>query len=793
RLRLFKEPWKGLGYQLDNVFGGLVLVLIASGSFAPYRGLAILNCLLVIVYIIALYFFRNCLVPKASHIRRLWIGFVLVSTLSSLVALWLWSPTPDMWLSDNFHAAIRNRFPLGHHNFSGGYFALTLPMAVAFTVAHQGWRRYFGIMASLSLAIALYSSGSRGAWLASSIAFLISLGIAFWQSQGQQRRKLSVLGFIFVCLIIMLFLSNPRIRSIFDLSQHGPTFDRILMVRAAGNILRHRTLVGVGPGNMTHVYNLYRPIESGAGLEMAQQLHNLPVHIAGELGFLGLLIYGWLLFFVFRLWCRLKRVVVDSKEQWLLNGIGVSSLSYLISSLTDYQLENIPISVALTCLLLLLILQADYVTSKDSLSVSQYISVPIRRFMSLVVTGILILQFSVWGTIAAAIYFSHSAIEKANNGQLIEAEAAFNKAARINPWDPTPNALMAQLMYDLSRVAPNLEDRHRLTQQTIRYYLNALVAAPNDAWFNNNLALLYLEAGDPARAETYATRTVALYPRNYNYIYYTLGLTYLAQSKVEAAIDALALELLMSPDFITMQIWNRPPFLALQPLVLEKAFSYYEYILEAMPPGHRYADRLYEQSLLIRWWAEGTLPESVQWSRLRQIVQNVIKAETQPNVVLMSINQQLEDNLNTEAFLGLMLLRAWLKPELYLEKYFESGDFSEEEMANVQSDILEKRVLKDWLAASIGEPIERKRESLSLAYRNASANGITSILRPEAIEYSILPSQVLQLFVAMPRDLPILDESMESIRSEHLNLVHSTRNGFKLAPLELSPIQWDRD
>ena len=790
RLRQFQQPFQSLGYGFDRILVTLILVLLLSSSLSTFRGLALANCLLVFAYIIALYLFRNRLSPKWSC--QLWTGFVVVSAMSSLVALIMWQPTPDMWLSDSFHTAIRNRAPLGHHNFSGGYFSLTLPVAIAFALAHSGWRRWVGAIAGLSLAIALYSSGSRGAWLGTSLTVFVSLGFALWQSHGKQRWKLMTVGGVAICAIVLLFLSNPRIRTL-DIHRQGPTLDRILMVKAAGNILRHKPLLGVGPGNMAHVYNLYRPIESGAGLEMAQQLHNLPAHLAGELGLAGLAIYGWLLFAVFRLWRQLKQLASDPADQWLLNGIGLGSLSYALASLTDYQLENIPISAALSCLLLLLLLKADQLRDEQDSQLAiagSSFSVPVRRVLSLFVLGVLGLQLSVWLATSTALYSNHLAIEKANDSQLAEVEADFDRAAKLNPWDPTPSALMAQLFYDVSRVAPNPQDRRLLTQQSIRQYLNAHAASPNDAWFNNNLALLYLESGDLIRAEAYAERTVALYPRTYNYTYYTLGLTYLAQAKIDQAIDAFALELLSIPDFITMKVWDSAPFTALQPRVLESAMEHYERVLDLLAPDHRYADYLYEQSLLIRWWVEGVLPEAVSWSRLRPIVQAVIQAESQPDTALMIVEQALEETPDID---GLELFRAWLVPEVYLEQYLQTADLPEPEMTAIRADVLEKRVLKDWLSASTGTPSDRKRGSLSLAYRNISANGVNSMLRPDAISYSVLPNQVLQLFVAMPRDLPVLDEVMESIRVDRLDLVHPTRSGFRLPALDLPSDEVSRD
>ncbi len=84
--------------------------------------------------------------------------------------------------------------------------------------------------------------------------------------------------------------SNPRIRTWFSADgfvPDGPTLDRWFMARLAVNILRDRPWVGVGPGVMSRVSNLYRPIETGAGLDHIQQLHSTPTQLAGELGLVG--------------------------------------------------------------------------------------------------------------------------------------------------------------------------------------------------------------------------------------------------------------------------------------------------------------------------------------------------------------------------------------------------------------------------------------------------------------------------------------------------------------------------
>ncbi|NJO94049.1 MAG: hypothetical protein HC820_06240 [Hydrococcus sp. RM1_1_31] len=110
---------------------------------------------------------------------------------------------------------------------------------------------------------------------------------------------------------------------------------------------------------MARVYNLYRPIEVGASAAELQQLHNTPMQILGELGLVGFAAFLFSIGCLLRLWWRLYRRLSKPNERYLLYGIGGSWLAYAVSSLTDYQLENISISSTLVVLIVLLIGLAD--------------------------------------------------------------------------------------------------------------------------------------------------------------------------------------------------------------------------------------------------------------------------------------------------------------------------------------------------------------------------------------------------------------------------------------------------
>ena len=83
------------------------------------------------------------------------------------------------------------------------------------------------------------------------------------------------------------------------------------MWRTGLNILRDRPLTGAGPGNMSRLYNLYRPIEVGAGAAHIQQLHGTPPHLLAELGLIGGAAIAFLLVQLIRLGWQIQKTTDD--------------------------------------------------------------------------------------------------------------------------------------------------------------------------------------------------------------------------------------------------------------------------------------------------------------------------------------------------------------------------------------------------------------------------------------------------------------------------------------------------
>jgi putative inorganic carbon (HCO3(-)) transporter len=305
RLRQFERPFRPLGYGWDGVMVATVLGLGLSAWGAPFKAIALWQLAWVLAYGLLLYGLRNGLGTGWLTATNLWRAVAMAAGVSAAISLSFWRPTLGMWAAGNFAAAIRNAQPLGHHNFVGGYFALTLPLVVSLAVAERQWRRWLAAIAAVLVLMALYVSGSRGA----ALGFVAWVGVSvisrFWrQPTGRYQRWVGVgiLG-----LAIAALVSNPRVRTLLQglmgggdsllqiAGGDGPLVDRIFMAQAGFNLFQAHPLLGGGLGNISRLFNLYRPLEMGAGLDHVQQLHNTPIHLLGELGLVGIGLYlAWL-------------------------------------------------------------------------------------------------------------------------------------------------------------------------------------------------------------------------------------------------------------------------------------------------------------------------------------------------------------------------------------------------------------------------------------------------------------------------------------------------------------------
>ncbi len=798
RLRQGERPVYPLGHGLDGAIALTLAMVALSASQAPSPGAAWSQFTLALPYALLAYSLRQALKEGTLLPQTLLQGVALVAMGSAVISLSQWRPTPEMWLGGNFATALRNPHPLGHHNFVGGYFGLTLPWAIAQTLQTPGrWRWFWGV-GSGGIAMALFVSGSRGAALGAVGAGIVAAGgflLAKSPAQSPAVRlgqRLAALGG--VALLGIAALANPRTRdslwalvggggSQVELSQvDGPLVDRLFMAQTGWNLVGHRPLWGAGPGNMARLFNHYRPLEMGAGLDHVQQLHNTPIHLLGELGWPGLLLYGLWLALVGRLvwqgWhhCPQQRVGIGA--------IALGFLAYGLSSLTDYQLENIPITLTLLAGVILLVALGPDPTPP--------LGATPQRTSSLGVLMAIALVLPAWVRLDGALWLNHAALRAIERTDLVTAQYRWEQATTLLPWDPTAPALAAQTLLDVEGFLPGFSRPPDLAPQILANLKAAYIAAPEDVYFNHNLAVRLLPL-DPMLAKPFAQRVVQLLPRTRNHPYILLGQVYLGMGDTEAAITAFALEELISPGFTARPHWQEAPYLSLLPAVVDKAIAIHTALLERLPPDHPHRNLLYEQTQLLRWWhqrpllpLEGAGQRPGGDHRLSPLALALLQGEHNPELALVTLAQGL-GSASEEEQAGLRLLQAWFDPDTYLESYLASVAEDRLDADTAQTlgqHIRDHRTLRPWLQ-SLREPSEpRQRRGLAFAYRNWEANRIDRILFPLPLERYTLVA-LLPVFQSWPREFPALDQQVEAIKAAELGLVHPTRNGYRLPEPDL--------
>lgn len=766
-----KLPFKPLGYGLDWGVGLIIVALILSAIFSQFQQVAFWNVSIALCYGILIYVLRNWLEQGGLTIARLWVAFPIIGVVNSIISLITWR--------QNFSEDDpRNGLPLGHPNFVAGYILLVLPLTFFWSLSRQGWQKIAGLSASFLMLTVLYSTSSRGGFLGFLILLLVGVGFFIACSQGSQRRNRIIAVILSLIIIISIALSNPRVQqlikitsptansSVVEVKIDGESEDRLLMWRGGLGILKTHPFLGRGPGNMSRVYDLYRPLEAGLSMNHLQQLHNTPMQILGELGLLGLSAYGFLIGCLGYLWYRLYQVLSELQERYLLYGIGGGLLAYGVASLTDYQLENIGLSSTLVVLVILLIGLAD----AHQLTQVKPIASSLRRWLRFGGIIALILVIFLWFPVTYAMYLSSESEQSFQAGKVTEAYEKASLASDIVPWDPIYNLLAGFQTLKLRETVQEKDLHKELTELALKHLQKVVDNAPNDATFNQVLGMLYRDSNQDDQAIIYFSRAVQLFPRSPLYSYYLLGREYLNQQQPEKAITALALEGLINPRFLTVNLWNQAPLSNVKDAVAQKNLKLLSELLAKISSNDSNYNQIYEQSIFLQWWYEKPVV-NVEKDRLSSIVKALLLVEESPESALEIINTHLKDSPNSNS---LLLLRAWIDPPKYLLDYFRANpDFTEKYRQLIQESIIQNRKIRNWLSSLVTQP-KYQKNAIALTYRNYQGRAVADIPLPPEIDNNLIINQ-LGLLPPFPRTFPVLDQLINQVKTEELNLPHPNK------------------
>ena len=238
------------------------------------------------------------MVPMAARLCR---GERAMTTLSVIIAFGAVGAIIGVIQATMFGYDNLNKRPEGsltlYMTFSG--IVMLVLCATVARLLFYSQQRIWPAVAVPALAIALALTLTRNAWLGAAAGIGLLLGI--------QRKMLLVALALLGLAIIALGPQSLRDRALSSFTGNDPaTRDRLAMLQMAPKIVADHPLTGVGPDQITRVYEQYRP--PTAVNQNNPHLHNVPLQIAAERGIPALLF--WLAFIVLAardLWVQTQR------------------------------------------------------------------------------------------------------------------------------------------------------------------------------------------------------------------------------------------------------------------------------------------------------------------------------------------------------------------------------------------------------------------------------------------------------------------------------------------------------
>ena len=786
---------QGLGNGLDWVTGLTVIGLIVSTSFAEFPNQARWYSWSVLGFLAALYALNDWLTTPERRYRLL-LGQGYLNLTFIVLSLSLWTSQtllPELArlrqlrqerldLTFDFSVLeLRNWAPIGHQNYVAGYLMLALPLLIGLSILQTGWRRWLWI-SGLGLGLVdLYTTSSRGGWLG-----LVVLGMAAFSVlllRGSLPRYWRQLGGAGILVILIgLMLASNRLRSTF-ITLSNSLINPALNDQAEGE-LAYRTITaatgwsmgsqhpwsGMGPGSVPLLYQQYRPAWAGREAELAYQLHSTPAQVWAELGvwgivpllaLIGLLIY--LRWKVLRIISRQPNILPSSDK--VLNGSLYSGLlAYGVISLTDYQLDNICISGTLVIFLAVLLSTFRQVFST--------LERP-KRFEGKGVRGLgwvglgLLLAATLWiAPIHWAWHLSSQGFIALNRQDIKLFTQRLSQAHKLAPWEPYYPYQLGWNLANLGLKATNPQQRQELIENGIIGFKQGILASPYQEFGHSNLGWLLL-GSDPQAATQAFARSAQLMAAKRG-VFYGLGLSLLVQGQMDLAVEAMTLESLRDPLWITSPIWKVPQLQPIYTRMLSKmAFRYHE-LLQKYPDPGAFNTYLHQSQGGMHWW-QGEL--GVAHSDLESYGTEISKF-----ILRLSEHQPIpthEISLNSSA--ASLMLDAWLnpaqRPNLLRQSWLTATQTlpSPEMMQQLLTGMAKSATFDQWLKQNAPvQQYRRQRAGFGVLNRHIDGPAPIDFLR---VADNVAMTSFFSELLPSPFYNPTLDRALQEWRESLLKRV----------------------
>ena len=674
-----------LGGGLDWLLGVVIVALLISTIASEFPHQAAWYSLAAVSGVAAFYALYSVLSsPKRWEKLLRFQGLIaIVFSLESL-GLWLsqiyfpeWKRLRELKINEGIilgfdfkNLDLQNWQPLGHQNYVAGYLVLTLPVLVGLSLLEKGRKRWLWGMGVLVGLIDLYTTSSRGGWLA--IVFVI-LGIFLWVSHSYPWRLRLAVGVGISTLCLGMIFSNDRLRSFFLALLNGDFDQGQLTYRWITNAIGWKMglshpWTGLGLGSVPIVYQQYRPLWAGQEAELQYQLHSTPAQLWAELGVLGIaipLVLMGLIYYRIYCWYQDHQYIFSRKDRIIVGSLMAGVMGYGVMSLTDYQLDNIAISG--TLILYLAVLWRIVFISSTSYQANSQVDSKVHfsrhKILSLATIGFGI-SVGLWLIpIHRAWSIAQDGFNALGADQIDRFVEQVSVASRLDPWEPYYPFQLAWNLGELSLKSQDASENKQLRTEAIQWFERANTLSPYQEFGYSNLGWLFLQDSNPSQAIESFQRSSQLVPAKRG-VFLALGLSYLFNNQIELAIESLSRELLRHPQTIASPIWQNPPFEQIRSQVFDRLEQdceqlIQEKIISLQQDAHKGTARTkadpdlityaYQVRGSLRWWQGDLDGAKDDWSMSQNPLGLTIVAFSQyPDLSIANLPDYLPNNLPSD-------------------------------------------------------------------------------------------------------------------------------------------------
>lgn len=324
------KRWLGIRLRPLNAMDWGVIAFMCIAAFSllvsTYRGVSSREFRVIIVEPVVLYLLLRQVPLDKEQRLHLMDALLIAGVAMSILGLYQYFFSGDVIVAEGVR---RVRGVYASPNNLSLLLGRIIPFALAFFVGGKGWRRQIYGIALLPLMLCLFLTYSRGGWLLSLPAAALTVGLL----RGR-RTTLFALGFILLCILMLLpLVGTERFVSLFNLEQ-GTTFRRLKLWEATWTMIRDYPITGVGLDNFLYRYPEYMLPEAWQEPDLSHP-HNIVLDYWTRLGIAGVAVLIWLEVAFFRAAMRLYWGLPDGDDRAIILGLIASMAAMLAHGLID--------------------------------------------------------------------------------------------------------------------------------------------------------------------------------------------------------------------------------------------------------------------------------------------------------------------------------------------------------------------------------------------------------------------------------------------------------------------------